>query len=109
VNDGTPLSSSEKISSLLALLEHVRSIDHSCREIATNKEMSYFTNNIQTYLEGIVGTVETDIKEILMTEFLEGNILIKHKDVTAPDKSIGIHEMVVNSVYPSHIKKLDEL
>ena len=81
MNKGKILSSSEKISALLALLEHVRRIDLSCKEIATNKEMSYFTNNIKTYLEGIVGIIETDIKETLMAEFLEGNEKISRKGI----------------------------
>jgi len=102
--------SSEKIEKLMMILENARLIQQACNEINTHKEMSYFTNNIETYLEGIVGVIETDIKDILLTEFLNGNILIKqNKPQTLPSDTKDVRQMIVNSIYSSRIDKLDEL
>jgi len=102
--------SSEKIEKLMMVLENTRRIQQACNEINTHKEMSYFTNNIETYLEGIVGVIETDIKDILLTEFLNGNILIKqNKSQTLPSDTKDVRQMIANSIYSSRIDKLDEL
>lgn len=94
----------------MMLLENTRRIQQACNKIKTHKEMSYFTNNIETYLEGIVGVVETDIKDILLTEFLNGNILIKQNDPhSIPKNAKDVHEIIVNSIYSPNIHKLDEL
>ena len=100
----------EKIEKLMMLLENARCIQQSCDKINAHKEMSYFTNNIETYLEGIVGVIETDIKDILLTEFLDGNILIKQNNHhVTPSNAKDVYQMVANSVYSPHIHKLDEL
>jgi|GEM_PF-5933129 len=102
--------SSEKIEKLMRLLENARHIQQACNEISTHKEMSYFTNNIETYLEGIVGVIETDIKDILLTEFLNGNLLIKQNEPrTSQNDAKDVRQMVVDSVYFPRIDKLDEL
>jgi len=102
--------SSEKIEKLMRSLENARRIQQACNEINADKEMSYFTNNIETYLEGIVGVIETDIKDMLLTEFLDGNILIKQNNHhVTPSNAKDVHQMVANSIYSSHIHKLDEL
>jgi len=102
--------SSEKIEKLMMLLKNARRIQQACNEINTHKEMSYFTNNIETYLEGIVGVIETDIKDVLLTEFLDGNILIKQNNRhVSPRGAKDVYQMVANSIYSPHIHKLDEL
>jgi len=102
--------SSEKIEKLMMLLENTRRIQHACNEINLHKDMSYFINNIETYLEGIVGVIETDIKDILLTEFLDGNILIKQSESDAsPSNTKDVRQIVANPIYFSRIKKLDEL
>lgn len=102
--------SSEKIEKLMMLLENTRRIQQACNEINTHEEMSYFTNNIRIYLEGIVGVIETDIKDILLTEFLNGNLLIKQNEPhTSPSNAKDVHQMVTNPIYFSRIQKLDEL
>ncbi|MDH5416206.1 MAG: hypothetical protein OEX98_00185 [Nitrosopumilus sp.] len=103
-------NSSEKIEKLMKLLENARCIQQACNEINMHKDMSYFTNNIETYLEGIVGVIEADIKDILLTEFLNGNLLIKQNEShTLQNNAKDIRQMVANSVYFPRIEKLDEL
>lgn len=106
----TEKSSSKKIEKLINLLEHARRIQQSCKELDTHEEMTYFTNNIETYLEGIIGVIETDLKNILLTEFFNGNILIKQNNPDAPSIEFAdVNQMVVNSIYSTHIHKLDEM
>jgi len=103
-------TSSEKIEKLMALLENTRRIHQACDVINAHEKMSYFTNNIETYLEGIVGVIETDIKDILLAEFLNGNLLIKqNEDHISQNDAKDVHQMTVNSIYSSRIEKLDEL
>ena len=88
------------------LLENTRRIKRACDEINVHKKMPYYTSNIETYLEGIVGIVETDLKNILLSEFFSGNILIKENDSKNHDDA---QEMIINSVYSNRVEKLDEL
>ena len=43
-------------------------------EIVENNDFDYFVRNILTYSKGLAGAIELELKELVYSEFMKGNL-----------------------------------